>query len=84
MEYWDGYVHFTPRTMGVKTRLNLDLLSTTEGNNPQGFTTIAPNPNCIEPMLDSYIASFINSVEFCGQPVSSIFREAHEDYLFIL
>ena len=30
-------------------------------------------------MIDGYIASFINSVEFCGWPINRIFEEAHRD-----
>ena len=78
MEYWDGCAQLTPRMIGVKTRLDLDSISLGESS-IQELTFIEPNPNYAELMLDGYIASFINSVEFCGWPINSIFREADED-----
>ncbi len=82
-EYWDGYAHLTPRGMGVKTRLDFESVSVLKAiskdiGHPE-FTFITPTPDHTQQMIDGYIASFINSVEFCGWPIADIFEEAHRD-----
>ena len=78
-EYWDGYARFTPRGMGVKTRLDFESVSTPEDISHTEFTFITPTPDHAQQMIDGYIASFINSVEFCGWPIDDIFEEADCD-----
>ena len=78
-EYWDGYARFTPRAMGVDTCLNFAAVSSPPNQATSKFTLITPTPNHTQQMLDSYIAAFINSVEFCGWPINSIFDEAQRD-----
>lgn len=78
-EYWDGYARLTPRMMGVETRLDFESVSTSKDTSHTGLTFITPTPNYTQQIIDGYIASFINSVEFCGWPIDSIFEEAHRD-----
>ncbi|MEO0648078.1 MAG: GNAT family N-acetyltransferase [Cyanobacteria bacterium J06650_10] len=82
-EYWDGYARLTPRPMGVQTCLNFELFTAPEPiniqENTQELTFITPTADYTQAMLDCYIAAFINSVEFCGWPIDSIFEEARRD-----
>ncbi len=83
-EYWDGYARFTPRGMGVETRLSFESVSELSHfelshTAPKEFTLITPTPDDTQKMIDGYIDAFINSVEFCGWPIDRIFEEAHRD-----
>ena len=78
-EYWDGYARLTPRGIGVKTRLSFEAASIVEHTNSTELTLAVPTPDGIQKMIDGYIASFINSVEFCGWPINQIFEEAYRD-----
>ncbi|MBE9061649.1 N-acetyltransferase [cf. Phormidesmis sp. LEGE 11477] len=78
-EYWDGYARFTSRGMGVETCLDFESVSTTQDTSHTEFTFITPKSDHTQQMIDGYIASFINSVEFCGWPITNIFEEAHRD-----
>lgn len=78
-EYWDGYARLTPHMMGVEICLNFELISTSKDTSHTELTFITPAPVHTQQMIDGYIASFINSVEFCNWPIDSIFEEAHRD-----
>lgn len=78
-EYWDGYARLTPRCMGVKTRLSFESISKLAHTVPKELTFVTPTAKHTQQMIDGYIDAFINSVEFCGWPINSIFEEAHRD-----
>jgi len=78
-EYWDGYARLTPRCMGVETRLSFEAVSMPEHTLSKDLTVTTPTPDDTQKIIDGYIASFINSVEFCGWPIDRIFEEAHRD-----
>ncbi len=77
-EYWDGCAHLSPREMGIETRLALPASSSVEPS-LEAFISITPDSSYSQQIIDGYIASFINSVEFCGWPTDRIFEEAHDD-----
>lgn len=78
-EYWDGCAHFTPRGMGVKTCLDFESVSISKDISHPEFTFITPTLDHTQQIIDGYIASFINSVEFCDWPIADIFEEADRD-----
>jgi len=61
VEYWDGQAHFTPREIGITTRI--DLLPR---HLQQNHALIPVHPFYTEQMIAGYFEVFADSVEFCG------------------
>lgn len=77
VEYWDGQARFTPRGIGVKTRIDLtaDCLS----RQSMQHTLIPVDSTYTEQMIEKYIEVFSDSVEFCGWPLEDIKASAVRD-----
>ncbi|MEO0759486.1 MAG: GNAT family N-acetyltransferase [Cyanobacteria bacterium J06648_16] len=79
VEYWDGQAHFTPRGIGVTTRIDLtsDALPPRNSRLPH---TLVPVDAChAEQMTAGYVEVFSASVEFCGWPLADIEQSAQRD-----
>ena len=72
VEYWDGCARLTPRSVGVKTTINL----VTRPLSPHPYTLIPVSPDDRDRMLAAYFESFSASVEFCGWPPEMIHESA--------
>lgn len=77
VEYWDGQARFTPRGIGVKTRINLaaDCLSRQSAQH----TLVPADSSYAEQMMDRYVEVFSDSVEFCGWPIEDVKKSAERD-----
>ena len=72
VEYWDGCARLTPRSVGVKTTINLVPRQLA----PHHYTLIPVSPDDRDRLLAGYFESFSASVEFCGWPPESIHESA--------
>ena len=72
VEYWDGQAQFTPREMGVTTRIDLKTFSSQRQLSPQQYTLIPVSAAYTEQMIDGYFEAFADSVEFCNWPIREI------------
>lgn len=78
VEYWDGQAHFTPRGMGVKTRI--DLASEPLPQQPRRqHRLVAAEPTYAEEMMDKYVEVFAESVEFYCWPLEEVRKSAERD-----
>jgi GNAT superfamily N-acetyltransferase len=81
VEYWDGHAHFTPRTIGVTTRLKLSPQNLRQHSNSlkQCFTLIPAHADYRSPMVTGYFEAFVESVEFYGWPPEKVQTAAEKD-----
>lgn len=79
VEYWDGQARFTPRGLGVTTRIDLAPNSLPQQSTLQQHTLIPADSTYAEQMIDKYIEVFSDSVEFCGWPIEDVKKSAERD-----
>ena len=79
VEYWDGQARFTPRGIGVTTRIDLIDNSLLWQSTIQQHTLIPADSTYAEQMIDKYVEVFSDSVEFCGWPLEEIEKSAERD-----
>ena len=79
VEYWDGQAHFTPRSMGVNTRLNLTNYDLVGQVNVQRCSLVSAQATYTGQMIDGYLEAFGDSVEFCNWPMEKIKESAERD-----
>lgn len=79
VEYWDGQARFTPRSMGVKTRIDLTSDVLPQRLMLQQHTLVPAESTYTEQMMDYYVEVFSNSVEFCGWPLEDVQKSAERD-----
>lgn len=78
VEYWDGQARFTPRGMGVKTRIDL----TSDAFPPpptRQHKLAAAEPSHAEEMMENYVEVFSQSVEFFCWPLEEVKKSAERD-----
>jgi GNAT superfamily N-acetyltransferase len=78
VEYWDGHAHLTPRSIGVRTRMNVSSRDRAHSKN-SSHNLIPVHPDYREQMISGYLETFGDSVEFCGWPIESIQESAEKD-----
>jgi GNAT superfamily N-acetyltransferase len=74
VEYWDGHAHLTPRSIGVRTKMDLSPRDRLQNHN-----LIPVHPDYREQMIAGYLETFRDSVEFCGRSIESILESAAKD-----
>jgi GNAT superfamily N-acetyltransferase len=78
-EYWDGQARLTPRSVGVKTRLDLISYRSNQQTASQQHSLVQADATYADQMIAGYFEAFADSVEFCDWSVGEIEKSAERD-----